>query len=78
MEVIERENILVSNKRHKDILKKAYITLDRIKELSDDTSSIDLMATDVKSAINYLGEIVGEVFTDDILDKIFSQFCIGK
>ena len=38
----------------------------------------DLLSTDIKMAIHYIGEITGEVTTDEILNNIFSKFCIGK
>jgi tRNA modification GTPase len=38
----------------------------------------DLVAVDLRAGLNHLGEIIGEVTTDDILNNIFSKFCIGK
>jgi tRNA modification GTPase len=38
----------------------------------------DFLATDIKQALHYLGEITGTVTTDDLLENIFSKFCIGK
>ena len=41
-------------------------------------SNIDLLALDIKYALNHLGEITGEISNDEILGNIFSKFCIGK
>ncbi|MBC7654202.1 MAG: tRNA uridine-5-carboxymethylaminomethyl(34) synthesis GTPase MnmE, partial [Oligoflexus sp.] len=44
----------------------------------DNPITSDFLALDIKQALHYLGEIVGTVTTDDLLDNIFSKFCIGK
>ena len=38
----------------------------------------DLLAMEIRQALHHLGEITGEITTDDLLDNIFSKFCIGK
>ena len=70
--------LLVSNPRHKAALERAREHLaaaeeSLLKEMPDDFVTIDLTA-----ALNALGEITGETVTEDLLDTIFSRFCIGK
>ncbi|WP_295771038.1 tRNA uridine-5-carboxymethylaminomethyl(34) synthesis GTPase MnmE [uncultured Mucilaginibacter sp.] len=69
---------LVTNIRHLEALQKTEQAL--IKTLSgiDMQVTSDFLAMDIKQALHYLGEITGTVTTDDLLDNIFSKFCIGK
>ena len=66
------------NSRHQDALKRARAgTLQTIAALAADYS-LELAAVDLRIAVNAVGEIVGKTTTEDLLDSIFSQFCIGK
>lgn len=67
-----------TNKRQQTCLIQAKKALLNVIQTSEFNCEPDLFAMDLKSAILSLGEIVGEVFTDTILDDIFSNFCIGK
>lgn len=68
----------VPNVRHKDALKKAKEACGRIESGLHSLVSPDLLAIDIQSALAHLGEIVGETTTEDVLDMIFTRFCIGK
>jgi tRNA modification GTPase len=68
----------VPNIRHKDALKKGLAACRRISEGLDAEISPDLLAIDIQSALDHLGDIVGTTTTEDILDMIFERFCIGK
>ncbi len=72
------EGKLVTNIRHKDALKRALESLSRAKSSIRAKSSEEFIALDIRQALNALGEIIGETTTDDILDNIFSNFCVGK
>ena len=72
------ENNIVTNARHLDSLKKIAVSLHEIKNGLDDNISGDLLSSDIRNALYYLGEITGEVTNEDKLDFIFSKFCIGK
>ncbi|MFA6321194.1 MAG: tRNA uridine-5-carboxymethylaminomethyl(34) synthesis GTPase MnmE [Candidatus Omnitrophota bacterium] len=73
------EGVVVSNIRHKDALDKAYKSMLSVsKALNKGDKSFEIIAIDLKDAIFNLGLIVGKSVSDDILDRIFSQFCIGK
>lgn len=66
------------NARHQDALRRARIhTLNTLEALRAE-QPLELAAMDLRIATNAVGEIVGKTTTDDILDSIFSQFCIGK
>ena len=66
------------NSRHQDALKRARIgTLAAIEGLRADYA-LELVAMELRIAVNAVGEIVGKTSTEDLLDSIFSQFCIGK
>lgn len=76
---IQGEGALVSNARHKDALDKAYKSMLSVKKMLDrPEESFEIVAIDLKEAILNLGFIVGKSVSDDILDRIFSRFCIGK
>ena len=61
-----------------DALQKARHSLDRALAIARKESDQELLAIEVRDALDELGTIAGEVYTDDILDRIFSRFCIGK
>jgi tRNA modification GTPase len=69
---------VVPNVRHKDALKKGLEACRRVEKGLEADVSPDLLAIDLQSALGYLGDIVGETTTEDVLDLIFERFCIGK
>jgi tRNA modification GTPase len=76
--VVPRDGTLVSNVRHKNQLKKA---LENVKEAQAAIKSglaLDLIAVDIRGAWQAIGEINGTAITENIVDKIFEEFCIGK
>lgn len=76
--VFSLDDTLVSNVRHQHALNK---TVENLKEATGAIANNfpeEITATAVKDALDSLGEIVGETVTEDLLDKIFSEFCIGK
>jgi tRNA U34 5-carboxymethylaminomethyl modifying GTPase MnmE/TrmE len=66
------------NSRHQDALNRARAAAVRSREALGADASLDLVALDLHIAVNAVGEIVGKTATEDLLDSIFSQFCIGK
>ncbi len=52
--------------------------LDRAQQLASMKGHDELVAAEIRAALHELGKVVGAVYTDDILDRIFSRFCIGK
>jgi len=72
------DQTIVSNARHLDALNKTAAALIDVLEGLDNNISGELLALDIRNALEYLGEITGEVTNEDLLDFIFSKFCIGK
>ncbi|RPG68304.1 MAG: tRNA uridine-5-carboxymethylaminomethyl(34) synthesis GTPase MnmE [Flavobacteriaceae bacterium TMED42] len=71
-------DIVVSNARHYEALQNALQAILKIKKGLKDELSGDLLSVDINEALNYLGEISGEITNDELLGNIFSKFCIGK
>ena len=66
------------NVRHQAALKETLASCGRLREALAAGVTPDLIAVEVQSALDYLGDIVGLTTPDDVLDTIFSDFCIGK
>lgn len=66
------------NSRHQDALQRARIAALRTIDALRENQTLELAALDLRIAVNAVGEIVGKTTTEDLLDTIFSQFCIGK
>lgn len=69
---------VVTNLRHYDNLAKTRDALNAVLKGLDNQVTGDFLAMDIRQALHYLGEITGEITTDDLLANIFSKFCIGK
>lgn len=75
---LKHQDVVISNIRHLNALKSASESLSRVSEGLTTTLPTDLLAQDIREALHFLGEITGEVTTDEILGNIFKNFCIGK
>ncbi len=73
-----KQDIYLSRTRHKDSLQRAWQSLNNIKKTMEAGLSEEFISIDLKDAWNALAEVTGDVAEQDILDKIFSEFCIGK
>ncbi len=78
LQEIKSGNTVVTNARHYESLIRTSEALDNVTTAIAAQISGDLMAMDIREALHYLGEISGTVTTDDLLETIFSKFCIGK
>ncbi len=74
----EKEGCRVALLRHKDALIQADCALQRALQSAKENASVEFLAADLREGLDALGEIAGETTTDEILDQIFNQFCIGK
>ena len=74
----EREGVVVTNIRHKTALDSAAGSLEKAALLLAQREPLELFSIEMRSALDMIGEITGTITTDDILDRIFSSFCIGK
>lgn len=70
-----KHNPLVMNERHFLLIKEC---IDVLKNIDFDTMPIEIIGEELRIVIDRIGQITGQVYTDDILDNIFSKFCIGK
>jgi tRNA modification GTPase len=73
-----KHDVILTNARHHGALTKVVEAMDRVNKGLDDGLPSDLIAMDTRQAIHYLGEITGEITTDEVLGNIFKNFCIGK
>ncbi len=71
-------NIMVTNARHIGLLKQADTALDAVLEGIETGMPVDLVQIDMTRAWDLLGEITGDSYQDELLDQLFSQFCLGK
>ncbi|MES2778667.1 MAG: tRNA uridine-5-carboxymethylaminomethyl(34) synthesis GTPase MnmE [Bacteroidota bacterium] len=71
-------DIVVSNIRHYEALQQASNALEQVLQAIEMQMSGELLSLDIRKAIFHLGEITGEITTEDLLGNIFSKFCIGK
>ena len=75
---LRNEDPVVSNSRHYEALLKSLEAITRVQEgLAEEVPS-DLLSVDINQALYHLGEITGEITSDDLLGNIFANFCIGK
>lgn len=75
----DTDETMVTNIRHYEALSRAATALERVRDgLKVATLPPDLIAQDLREALYHLGEIVGEISTDEVLGNIFRKFCIGK
>lgn len=74
----EREGVVVTNLRHKTSIENALESLRRASQALTENQPVEIIAIELRSSLDNLGEIVGAVTTEDILNRIFSDFCIGK
>lgn len=71
-------NVVITNQRHYEALQKSIDSVKRVEEAVNSKISTELLAYELRNALEHLGEISGEFTNDEILGNIFSKFCIGK
>ncbi len=75
---IDTSGLLITTSRHRDALAKTRIHLTDAKSAIDRGQTGDFVAIDLRAALQELGTLTGQITTEDLLDSIFSRFCIGK
>jgi len=75
---INTDDVMVTNIRHVEALQNTQTALEKVIYGIDNPVTSDFLAMDIRQALHHLGEITGTVTTDDLLENIFSKFCIGK
>jgi len=77
-EGVQGEHVIVTNARHYHSLQEVHHSLNDVADALERGIPGDLLALDIRRCLHYLGTITGEVSNDDLLDYVFSKFCIGK
>lgn len=75
---VKSGDVLVTSLRHYQNLLQTHESLDRVLNGMSEGITGDFLAMDIRQSLHYLGEITGKITTDDLLENIFSKFCIGK
>lgn len=77
-EVYTNEDMIISSLRHQRALEDSFQSLHQAKESLESNLPYDFVTIDLKAALNFIGQITGETLTEDIIDQIFAEFCLGK
>ena len=77
-EIASDGEIIVSNQRHKYLIKNAQKNVELSKNAIKNNMPIDIISSSIRQILEDLGEITGETVTEDIINEIFSKFCLGK
>ena len=70
--------LVITNIRHKNLINQAIESIKNAKEIVQGNMPIDIVAVYIKEILENLGNITGEFVTEDIINEIFSKFCLGK
>ena len=76
---VEIQNeIIVTNIRHKNLIETANKEIKNAVKSIENGLPVDMLSIDLQEALQNLGEIIGETYTDELIDELFSRFCLGK
>lgn len=78
LNTLNTSDVIVSNVRHYEALRNARTAIERVNEGLESGFSGEFISQDIRECLHYLGEITGEITTDEVLGNIFKNFCIGK
>jgi tRNA modification GTPase len=74
----EENNVVITNQRHYEALQESLKSINRVEEAMNLQITIELLAYELRAALEHLGEISGEFTNDEVLGNIFNKFCVGK
>jgi tRNA modification GTPase len=77
-EASAQDEVMITNVRHEQLLKNSLSLLDDAEEMLINGEALDFPESDIREAWMTLGEITGDAVTDDIVNEVFSRFCLGK
>ena len=77
-EIVNKDMSYLTNVREIDLVNKAYESLISVEENLKLGMQVDILEIDLKNVWNYLGEVIGDSYKDELIDEIFSNFCLGK
>lgn len=78
LNAIDNDEVIVTNARHYEALQQSLMAIDRVHDGLTANISGDLLAQDIREVLQYLGEITGHISSNEVLQTIFRNFCIGK
>ena len=76
--VSQKDSVLVNNVRHVELLEKSLKALHDASNMVSSSEALEFVEVDINQAYTLLGEIIGETVSDDVLNEVFSRFCLGK
>ena len=71
-------DIIITNERHKNLINKAIENIEKAINTLNDGMPVDIIAISIKDVLSNLGKITGEEAGEEIINEIFSRFCLGK
>ena len=77
-EILLNDEVVITNMRHKEAVMDAYESMLQVKESLENNMPEDFYSIDLMSCYESLGRIIGEEIGEDLMNEIFSQFCMGK
>ncbi|MDD4199848.1 MAG: tRNA uridine-5-carboxymethylaminomethyl(34) synthesis GTPase MnmE [Eubacteriales bacterium] len=77
-QVLQEQSVMVNNVRHVELLRQAEAAFSDALRMTEMKEPLDIIEIDIRSAYDALGEIIGETVDDEILNEVFSRFCLGK
>lgn len=77
-ELAQKDSIMVNDVRHEELLRKAELAVCDAAAITKTQEALDIIEIDIREAYDRLGEIIGETVSDDVIDEVFSRFCLGK
>ena len=77
-QLAQKDSVMVSNVRHEELLRKAGQSISDAAVITETGEALDIIEIDIREAYDYLGEIIGETVSDEVLNEVFSRFCLGK
>ena len=77
-QISQKESMLVTNARHAGLLESSLKSIRDAQHMVSSGEALDFVEADINDAYAFLGEIIGETVSDDVIDEVFSRFCLGK
>lgn len=76
--VSQKDSMIVTNVRHSELIRKALEEIQAARQMAEGREALDFIEINLRQAFDYLGEIIGETAGDQIINEVFSRFCLGK
>jgi tRNA modification GTPase len=75
---INNDAIILTNKRHKDAVDKTIASFENAIKDAQNDMPLDMVSINIQNGLKYLGEILGDSVSEDVINGIFAKFCLGK